>query len=111
MTVATAIRDGLAVTEETVPWRPDIVLMNVHCVGSRSSACVEELRQRFPRVRVVLTGPEPGAAYARLAAALGADLYLSEGLPPREWLRRLRLVVTQDADEATKGRGNFSWIL
>jgi DNA-binding NarL/FixJ family response regulator len=100
MTVARATADSVTVTEEAACWRPHVILINVHLLGNPWSTSVEQLKRELPGVRLVLTGPGPHAAYAQLAAALGADLYLSEALPPREWLRRLRTVVIQRANGA-----------
>jgi hypothetical protein len=49
----------------------------------------------LPKVKVVLTGPEPKYHYAKFAEALGADLYLSVEERPNEWTVKLNDIAKE----------------
>jgi len=63
--------------------------------GDEFPVFLKNLKQTLPQVKLVFIGPEPQAYYARHSATMGADLYLSEGQHPNEWLRRLRAIAPQ----------------
>jgi DNA-binding NarL/FixJ family response regulator len=73
---------------------PQLIVVDIYLVDGGFRSLVRDLRHRVPELKVVLTGPEPEAYYARHTASMGADLYLSEGLQPDEWIKRLASVAT-----------------
>ncbi len=74
----------------------DVILLDVKLLRDESQAYVEDLKRAFPEVKLVLTGPDPQAHYSRYIGTLGADLYLSEGLDPCAWTRRLKAVANRE---------------
>lgn len=68
---------------------PQLIVLDIYLVDEDVQGLIHDLRRQIPDLKVVLTGPEPEAYYAKHTAAMGADLYLSEGLQPDEWIKRL----------------------
>ncbi len=79
--------------EKAQQWNPDIILLDIQHAGDEFPVFLKNLKQTLPQVKLVFMGPEPQAYYARHSATMGADLYLSEGQHPIEWLRRLRAIA------------------
>jgi len=75
--------------------KPHIILLDIQHAGDEFPVFLKNLKQTLPQVKLVFIGPEPQAYYARHSATMGADLYLSEGQHPNEWLRRLRAIAPQ----------------
>jgi DNA-binding NarL/FixJ family response regulator len=73
---------------------PQLIVLDIYLVDEDVQGLICDLRRQIPNLKVVLTGPEPEAYYAKHTAAMGADLYLSEGLQPDEWIKRLASVAT-----------------
>jgi DNA-binding NarL/FixJ family response regulator len=73
--------------------KPQLVVLDIYLVNEDFQSLILDLRRQVPELKVVLTGPEPEAYYARHTAPMGADLYLSEGLQPDEWIKRLASVA------------------
>jgi DNA-binding NarL/FixJ family response regulator len=90
VTVACDLADLLA---KACQCKPQLVLLDIYLLDRDFEGLIRDLRQQIPEIRVVLTGPEPEAIYAKHTAAMGADLYLSEGLQPDEWIKRLASVA------------------
>lgn len=76
-------------------WRPHILLLDIKYSDGQFCSFLRILKKILPGIKLVVTGPEPEVYYARHAATLGADLYLSEGRTPNEWLERLWWLVDQ----------------
>lgn len=72
---------------------PQLIVLDIYLVDEDVQGLIRDLRRQIPDLKVVLTGPEPEAYYAKHTAAMGADLYLSEGLQPDEWIKRLASVA------------------
>jgi DNA-binding NarL/FixJ family response regulator len=81
--------------EKAIHDRPDLIVLDIGLVGGDFRRLSERLRMELHQVKLVLTGPEPEAYYARHLAATGVDLYLSDGLQPNEWIRRLQIVALE----------------
>ena len=71
-------------------FKPDIILIDLELLRVGLREFIANLKQVLPEVKLVLTGPAPQSYYARYFEALGADLYLSEGLDPQEWATKLK---------------------
>ena len=69
---------------------PGVILLDVELLRDESEGYLEDLKQALPEVKLVLTGPGPQAHYSRHIGTLGADFYLSEGLDPRAWTKKLK---------------------
>ena len=69
---------------------PGVILLDAELLRDESEGYLEDLKQALPEVKLVLTGPDPQAHYSRHIGTLGADLYLSEGLDPRAWTKKLK---------------------
>jgi DNA-binding NarL/FixJ family response regulator len=78
-------------------YMPRLILLDIYFAGEEFPAFVRELRRTLPESKVVLTGPEPQGYYARHTLAMGVDLYLSDGLEPDEWIRRLKAIATESS--------------
>jgi DNA-binding NarL/FixJ family response regulator len=76
-------------------WRPHILLLDIKYSGNEFRGFLRSLKESLPGIKLVITGPEPEAYYARHVSTLGANLYLSEGRTPNEWLKRLRWLADQ----------------
>jgi DNA-binding NarL/FixJ family response regulator len=74
---------------------PQLVVLDIYLVDEDFQGLILDLRRQIPELKVVLTGPEPEAYYSKHTAALGADLYLSDGLQPDEWIKRLASVAAR----------------
>ena len=83
------IRDLQAKTND-FKFKPNIILVDIELLHVELREFVVNLKQVLPGVKLVLTGPAPQSYYARYFEALGADLYLSEGLDPQEWATKLK---------------------
>ena len=79
--------------EKATKCKPHLILLDIYLMDDDCRALLQGLRQEMPQVKVVLTGPEPEAYYAKHIATMGADLYLSDGLQPDEWIKRLQSVT------------------
>jgi DNA-binding NarL/FixJ family response regulator len=92
LTVASSFPELL---EKAASCRPHLILLDICLVGDEFPRLLKELRQEMQQVKVVLLGPEPEPLYARHTAAMGIDLYLSDGLKPDEWIRRLERMTRE----------------
>lgn len=63
---------------------PDLVLLDWELPGLRTSRMLPALRERCPKVRVIILSARPEARGAALAA--GADTFVSKGDPPERLL-------------------------
>lgn len=79
--------------KKTSHCKPQLILLDIYLLDEDFQGLIRDLRRQIPELKVVLTGPGPEAYYAKHTAAMGADLYLTEGLQPDEWIRRLTSVA------------------
>jgi PAS domain S-box-containing protein len=80
--IASCVFDGLAVTQNVMSFRPDVVLLDIGLPGMDGFQVAEQLRQSFPRevltlIAVTGYGEERDHALAKLA---GFDHYLTKPL-------------------------------
>jgi len=82
--------EALAILERE---RPDVVLLDLRMPGMSGLECLDEIRERFPAVRVVfLSGSEDGEL-ALEALERGASAFVSKNVEPRDLSAVLRQVV------------------
>jgi DNA-binding NarL/FixJ family response regulator len=93
ITEVTLACDLADLREKACQCKPQLVLLDIYLLDEDVEGLIRDLREQIPEVKVVLTGPEPEAYYTKHTAAMGADLYLSEGLQPDEWIKRLASVA------------------
>jgi DNA-binding NarL/FixJ family response regulator len=79
--------------ENAYECKPHIILLDIRQMGDEFPTLLGHLKETLPQVKFVFVGPEPRAHYAKHAVTMGADLYLSEGQHPDEWIGKLRAIV------------------
>jgi DNA-binding NarL/FixJ family response regulator len=90
MEVDDSVEDFCDIEKQIAFGANDILVVDVGFFTRGIRDCIRLMKERHPKVQIVFVGPEPRAYYARHMGEIGADLYLSEGENPHEWLRKLR---------------------
>jgi DNA-binding NarL/FixJ family response regulator len=73
---------------------PGIIMLDIGLLRGQSTEFLEKLKRLLPEVKLVLTGTEPQEDYAKHIKRMGGDLYLSEGLGPHQWMKKLKAIAT-----------------
>jgi DNA-binding NarL/FixJ family response regulator len=74
---------------------PDVVVLDVEMPGTDGFACLRELRERHPRVKVVMLSCHDEPRYAQRALRLGASAYVRKLVDPRDLASVLRQAVEE----------------
>jgi DNA-binding NarL/FixJ family response regulator len=74
---------------------PDVVVLDVEMPGADGFACLRELRERHPRVKVVMLSCHDEPRVAQRALRLGASAYVRKLVDPRDLASVLRQAVEQ----------------
>jgi DNA-binding NarL/FixJ family response regulator len=74
---------------------PDVVVLDVEMPGTDGFACLRELRERHPRVKVVMLSCHDEPRFAQRALRLGASAYVRKLVDPRDLGSVLRLAVEE----------------
>ena len=74
---------------------PDIVVLDVEMPGADGFACLRELRERHPRVKVVMLSCHDEPRFAQRALRLGASAYVRKLVDPRDLASVLRQAVEE----------------
>ena len=74
---------------------PDIVVLDVEMPGTDGFACLRELRERHPRVKVVMLSCHDEPRFAQRALRLGASAYVRKLVDPRDLASVLRQAVEE----------------
>ena len=84
--------------------RPDMVLMDIHMPGVDGLTCLELLRERHPKVEVVLISAGADEREIRHALQRGASGYLVKSINPNDVPAALRQVHERTAYHAMEDR-------
>ena len=82
--------EALAILERE---RPDVVLLDLRMPGMSGLECLDEIRERFPAVRVVFLSGSEDNELALEALERGASAFVSKNVEPRDLSAVLRQVV------------------
>ena len=86
---AESLRD---LREKAHELKPHIILLDIRQMDDEFPTLLGNLKETLPQVKFVFVGPEPRAHYAKHTITMGADLYLSEGQHPDEWIGKLMAI-------------------
>lgn len=73
--------------------RPDVVLQDLSMPGMDGLMCLQQLRERLPKIKVVVLSATPDTALIEAAISYGASAYIVKGIDPRDLAGTLRNVV------------------
>ena len=82
--------EALAILERE---QPDVVLLDLRMPGMTGLECLDEIRERFPAVRVVFLSGSEDDELALQALERGASAFVSKNVEPRDLSAVLRQVV------------------
>ena len=85
--------------------RPDMVLMDIHMPGVDGLTCLERLRERYPKVEVVLISAGADEGEIRDALRRGASGYLVKSINPNDVPAALRQMHERTAYHSMDGGG------
>jgi DNA-binding NarL/FixJ family response regulator len=74
---------------------PDVVVLDVAMPGTDGFACLREIRERHPRVKVVMLSGHDEPRIAQRALRLGASAYVRKQVDPRDLASVLRQAVEE----------------
>ena len=92
VTVAESARQLLSQLAHTAA---DVVVLDVAMPGTDGFACLRELRERHPRVKVVMLSAHDEPRIAQRALRLGAAAYVRKQVDPRDLASALRQAVEE----------------
>lgn len=73
--------------------RPSAVVLDLTLAGEEVTPVVQQLRQRYPDLRILILSMHDELVYAERLLAMGANGYIMKQEPPAEFLRALRRVI------------------
>lgn len=71
----------------------DLVLLDINMPGRSGIELLQDLRKRFPKVRILILSMHPEETVAVRAMKGGASGYISKNVPPEELLKAIRKVA------------------
>jgi DNA-binding NarL/FixJ family response regulator len=74
---------------------PDVVVLDIAMPGPDGFACLREIRERHPRVKVVMLSGHDEPRIAQRALRLGASAYVRKQVDPRDLASVLRQAVEE----------------
>ncbi|HET9673537.1 MAG TPA: response regulator transcription factor [Gaiellaceae bacterium] len=74
---------------------PDVVVLDVAMPGTDGFACLREIREKHPRVKVVMLSGHDEPRIAHRALRLGASAYVRKQVDPRDLASVLRQAVEE----------------
>ncbi len=90
--VAESARQLLPQVAQTAP---DVVVLDVAMPGTDGFACLREIREKHPRVKVVMLSGHDEPRIAQRALRLGASAYVRKQVDPRDLASVLRQAVEE----------------
>lgn len=72
----------------------DLVIMDINMPGQSGIEVLQEIRRRFPKVKVLMLSMHPEETVAVRAMKAGAAGYISKDAPPEELLKAIRKVLS-----------------
>lgn len=86
-------QDGSQVLSIVANANPDLVLLDVRMPRMDGLACLDEIRKRFPEIKVVMLSASKSPELIAAALRRGASAYLSKSVDPTDLPSTLRQVV------------------
>lgn len=80
--------------------RPDLVLLDAQMPDLTGIEVTQKIKSRWPEVKVILMTMYPD--YRTKSIEVGADAFLTKGLPPEHVLSLIRGIVNKKEKERTK---------
>jgi hypothetical protein len=74
---------------KAIKWNPNVVLIDIYFVQKNLPGVFKRMRELRPGAKLMLMGPGPQVDFGEYAEAVEADYYLSDMLPPVQWLKSL----------------------
>jgi DNA-binding NarL/FixJ family response regulator len=87
-------QDGTEVLDLVKQTTPDLIVLDVRLPGLDGLACLDELRARFPDVKVVMLSASPGPDLVKAALDRGASAYVVKSVEPADLPATLRQVAS-----------------
>ncbi len=84
-------RDGREAIEKSEQLKPDVVLMDIDMPEKGGLSATRTIRERWPRVRVIILTLHSGEAFRAWAEEVGATAFLSKDADPEEIIRAIRM--------------------
>ncbi|WP_047153453.1 helix-turn-helix transcriptional regulator [Aneurinibacillus tyrosinisolvens] len=84
--------NGRAAIEQCERTRPHVILMDVHMPEVDGIAATQEIKQRWPEIRVIMLTTFQELTYAGEALQSGAEGYLLKSMSPKELVDIIRVV-------------------
>jgi DNA-binding NarL/FixJ family response regulator len=88
--------DGAKVLPLTSRLRPDLVLLDLSMPSMDGLMCLQQLRQRFPEIKVVILSAFNDPERIEVALRAGASGYIVKGVAPRDLAATLRQIVEEN---------------
>jgi len=109
-------QDGTQVLSIVASTSPDLVLLDVRMPRMDGLACLDEIRKRYPELKVVMLSASTSPELIAAALRRGASAYLSKSVDPTDLPSTLRQIVdgnvwstsgtdTEEGDEGAKALG------
>ncbi len=96
-------RSGRDVIDLVERRRPQLVLMDLSMPGNTGSECIEQVRSRWPDVRVVVLSARADRASIDGALSAGASAYVIKSVVPTDLASVLRHTASDSVYHATSG--------
>ncbi|MCR4405548.1 MAG: response regulator transcription factor [Anaerolineae bacterium] len=84
-------RDGREAVEKSEYLRPDVVLMDIDMPERGGLWATRTIRERWPRVKVIILSFHSGEAFRAWAREVGTIAFLSKDADPEEIIRAIRM--------------------
>jgi DNA-binding NarL/FixJ family response regulator len=86
-------QDGSEVVELVGRTKPDLVLLDVRMPNVDGLACLDEIRRRYPEIKVVMLSASTSNELISAALRRGASAYLAKSVDPSDLPSTLRQAV------------------
>ena len=89
-------RDGVELLRMAEDLQPDVILLDIRMPEKDGLEALEQLREKFPDIKVLILSNYDNPTYIARAITMGAADYLLKGCTSEELLAALRSVVAGD---------------
>lgn len=83
-------RDGSEAVSLAADLQPDIILMDVHMPGTNGVEATQQIKERYPDIKVIMLSTFDEDEYVRQALSHGASGYLLKDISPTELIASIR---------------------
>jgi len=87
-------QNGSQVLPLVAEHRPELVVLDVRMPGMDGLQCLEEIRRRFPEIKVVMLSASPSPDLIETALRRGASAYVLKSVEPSDLPSTLRQVLS-----------------